>query len=255
MGYLAEPDMPRDEKESLCQKKSALLARSLSWQQQCCASTFSLGSSSVIDSPRTQNGESQLFLSWSSTKAIIIPSTNELLKYTNPVRAGARARGDSSMIAPPPDAAKLASDLSQCISNRPPDAGGPGKAPLKLLQWALGQLEECARSRSAPSSNVVEVAMAAIKDEIALPAGEQGAGAPVPPAGASGAPGGGGGGGDAGNGGKGGIAEKKPAGARTSGGGRVKGKGVVFTPLYGCEETSTGVGPVSSILEVRGLMS
>lgn len=97
--------------------------------------------------------------------------------------------------------------------------------------------------------------MAAIKDEIALPAGEQGAGAPVPPAGASGAPGGGGGGGDAGNGGKGGIAEKKPAGARTSGGGRVKGKGVVFTPLYGCEETSTGVGPVSSILEVRGLMS
>lgn len=170
------------------------------------------------------------------------------------MRAGATARGDSSsMIAPPPDAAKLASELSQCIGSRPPDAGGPGKAPLKLLHWALGQLEECARTRSAPSSNVVEVAMAAIQDEIALPAGEQGAGAPVPPAATSAAPSGGGGG-DAGNAGKCGSSEKKPAGAGTSGGGRGKGKGVVFTPLYGCEEmeTSAGVGPVSSILEVRG---
>lgn len=168
-------------------------------------------------------------------------------EYTRP-RAWVRA---GRLATPAMMAAKLASDLSQCISNRPPDDGRPGKAPLKLLRWALGQLEESARTRSAPPSNVVEVAMAAIKDELGLPPGEQGAGPPVPPAAAA-VPGGvGGGGGAAGNAGKGGSSEKKRPGPGTSGGGRAKGKGVVFTPLYGCEETSTGVGPVSSILEVR----
>eukprot|EP00752_Nemacystus_decipiens_P006443 g5803.t1 len=160
------------------------------------------------------------------------------------------------MISPPPNAAKLASDLSQCIDNRPPDAARPGRAPLKLLHWALGQLEECARTRTAPPSNVVEVAMAAIKEEIALPGREQGAGPPAAAAAAAAAPGGGGvgdAGKNAGKGRKGGGAGKKPAGAGTSGGGRGKEKGVVFTPLYGCEETSIGVGPVSSILEVGGV--
>eukprot|EP00903_Cladosiphon_okamuranus_P008763 g8395.t1 len=158
--------------------------------------------------------------------------------------------------APPPDAAKLASDLSQCINNRPPDAGRRGKAPLKVLRWALDQLVDCARTSSVPPSNVVEVAMAAIKDEIAgLPAGEQGAGPSVAPAATAAAAGGGGDGvRDVANAAKGGgSAEKKPANARASSGGRGKGKGVVFTPLYGCEETSTGVGPVSSILEVGGV--
>ncbi|CAM9352316.1 unnamed protein product, partial [Ectocarpus fasciculatus] len=55
----------------------------------------------------------------------------------------------------------------------------PGKAPLKLLQWALSQLEECARLRSVPASNVVEVAMAAIKDEMGVPVGAQQPNPPV----------------------------------------------------------------------------
>lgn len=185
-----------------------------------------------------------LFTPHTQKRAVAAKKDNQLLNKST--GEGGRGEGDSAMLVPPPDAAKLASDLSQCIRNNPSDAGRPGnRPPLKLLQWALGQLEECARTRSAPPSNVVEVAMDAIKDEIARPAGEQEQGPPVAPA--VGAATGGGG---AGNAGKGSCAEdKKPAGA---GVGRVKSKGVVFTPLYGCEETATGVGPVSSILEVRG---
>lgn len=52
----------------------------------------------------------------------------------------------------------------------------------------------------------------------------------------------------------------KPASGSTAGGssggggsdGALKGK-VVFTPIYGCDEGATGVGPVCSILEVGGI--
>lgn len=175
-------------------------------------------------------------------------------------------------MAQPPDAARLADILSQRISNHAA-AVGSGKAPPKLLQWALGQLEECARTRSAPPSNVVEVAMAAIKDEIGAPAGVQ----QTAPSAVDSSPAGGAGdaasavsnGGDGGEGGReggGNVDEarkaagkgssssrgdkKTTAGGRSGGGARSKGQ-VVFTPLYGCDEGATGVGPVSSILEVR----
>lgn len=110
--------------------------------------------------------------------------------------------------------------------------------------------------RSVPASNVVEVAMAAIKDETGVPVGAQQPNPPVvtdspPAAGVAvhpAAPRASGGALDrSAKGGKGGGGEKK-AGGR-NGGGRSKGK-VVFTPLYGCDEGATGVGPVSSILEV-----
>ncbi|CAM9498044.1 unnamed protein product, partial [Ectocarpus sp. 4 AP-2014] len=158
-------------------------------------------------------------------------------------------------MAQPLDAARLAHDLSKRIMKHPGStaaAAVPGTAPLKLLQWALSQLEECARTRSVPASNVVEVAIAAIKDEMGVPAGEQqlpAAGVAAHPASA---PRTSGGAVDrsSSKGGKGGTREKK-AGGR-SGGGRSKGK-VVFTPLYGCDEEATGVEPVSSILEVGGV--
>lgn len=166
----------------------------------------------------------------------------------------------SRTMTQPPDAARLAHDLSKRIMNHTgaTAAAVPGKAPLKLLQWALSQLEECARTHSVPASNVVEVAMAAIKDEMGVPAAAQQPNLPVvanspPAAGVAAHPRAGGGasavdGSSKVEGGKGGTSEKK-AGGRSGGGGRSKGK-VVFTPLYGCDEGATGVGPVSSILEV-----
>lgn len=155
----------------------------------------------------------------------------------------------------PPDPAKLAGDLSQRISNHGAALGGPGKPPLKLLKWALGQLEECARTHSNPPSNVVDVAMEAIKEEIVArpPKPPHAAAAATVAASSPAVPGGGGGGGH----GKGNSSGEKKTAAGAAGrgggggsGGRLKGK-VVFTPLYGCEEAGAGVGPVSSILEVN----
>lgn len=45
-------------------------------------------------------------------------------------------------------------------------------------------------------------------------------------------------------------ASKPDRGGSGGSGGGLKGK-VVFTPVYGCDEGATGVGPVCSILEVR----
>lgn len=155
----------------------------------------------------------------------------------------------------PPDPAKLAGDLSQRIINHGDALAGPGKPPLKLLKWALGQLEECARTRSVPPSNVVDVAMEAIKEEIGVhPLKPPPAAAPAVPAAPAIRRGVGGVGGGRGNS-KGSSSREKKSAAGAAGrgggsGGRSKGK-VVFTPLYGCEEGGTGVGPVSSILEVR----
>ncbi len=170
---------------------------------------------------------------------------------------GPASRSTSMMT---PDAAKLASDLSRHISSRfsssaaaAAAAAVPGRPPLEHLRWVLGQLEECARSRTIPPPKVVQVAMDAIKDELrAPPAGEQEQQRPGPPADRAG-PGGVGGDGAGGEASKAGKAgnERKAAGRGSRGGGR-KDKGVVFTPLYGCDEEATGVGPVSSILEVSG---
>lgn len=160
-----------------------------------------------------------------------------------------------------PDAARLASDLSRHMrshfSSPAAAAPVPGRPPLKLLKWALAELEECARSRTMPASDVVQVAMDAIKDEMrAPPAGEQQPQRPGPPADRAEPCGGGGGDGAGGEASKAGRArvgnEKRAAGSSSRGGGRKKNKGVVFTPLYGCDEEATGVGPVSSILEVSG---
>lgn len=184
-----------------------------------------------------------------------------------------------SRMTRPPDPAELADSLSRRIDAY---ATNPGKAPLKLLHWALGQLEECTRTRSIPTANVIDVVMAAIKDDLrpkptpaaiapgTVAAGTNAtagaaAGTATAAAGTTSAAGSaaaataaagtaaavaagtvasssaGGGGGDT---------QKASSGSGSgSAGSGSKGK-VVFTPLYGCDEGSTGVGPVCSILEV-----
>ena len=177
----------------------------------------------------------------------------------------------------PPDPAELAGKLSRRIDTY---ANNPGKAPLKLLHWALGQLEECTRTRAIPSGNLIEVVMAAIKDDshpkpilaAAAPGtvagGTGGAAGTADSAGTAAAAAAAGTTSAAGSavaaataavgtvasgsgaGGVGGDTQKAAsASASGSAGSGSKGK-VVFTPLYGCDEGATGVGPVCSILEV-----
>ena len=151
-----------------------------------------------------------------------------------------------------PTPADLVRKLSDRISTY---VKGSGKVPLKLLRWALGELEECARNQSLPSAKVMEVVNAVIKDDprhqlitsaanadrrssaavdkdvrnvVGAVASSRSAAKPLGVSGAS----------------------CGPNGSGSSGG---AGKGaVVFTPLYGCDETVGGVGPVCSILEVSG---
>lgn len=169
-----------------------------------------------------------------------------------------------------PDVTKLANDLSQRISNY---TVNPGTTPLKLLQWALSQLQECARTQSIPPPKVMDVVMRALvntaddlqqhqrKPQQRIKSGAQGTATD----------------GDDGAQGdvqasqaeavaatgttkatriKGGVVAKRPSSRSSSSknnrgpaSGGLKGK-VVFTPLYGCDEGATGVGPVCSILEV-----
>lgn len=150
-----------------------------------------------------------------------------------------------------PAPAILANELTKHISNY---TANPGKLPLKLLCWALGELEDCARNRSVPSSEVMEVVNSVVVkdesqprpvappsvDESHQPSASVGEGIP-----------------------KDGDLASQPlevasAGSRASGsnggsGGSSNKGAVVFTPLYGCDETVGGVGPVCSILEVSGL--
>lgn len=143
----------------------------------------------------------------------------------------------------------LANELAKHISKF---ATNPGKPSLKLLHWALGELEDCARNRSVPNSEVMEVVNSVVVKDESQPR-------PVSPTSADETrrPS------DSVSEGivKDGDLASQPlevasAGSRPSGGsGGSSNKGaVVFTPLYGCDETVGGVGPVCSILEASSLI-